>query len=340
MKNPNGYGSVVKLSGNRRKPFAVRKTAGWNDKGHPIYLNIGYFASREEGLIALAEYNKNPFDISAAKMTLEEVYQKWQTVKAGKLSASLQSNLKAAYKHTSKIQTMKYRDIRSFHMQDCIDNCGCGYSTQASIKNLFGHLDRFAMEIDVIQKMYSTLTTSEPVPDTKKVPFTDQEIDTLWANQDKPWVDTILIMLYSGWRITEFVTMPTAHIDLENKTMFGGIKTRNGKERYVPIHSKILPLVQRRFNPDSKFFIVDQNGKPLKDAEYRDKYFKPTLEALGMDHTPHETRHTFRTRLDSAGANKRCIDLMMGHKSKDVGERVYTHKTLDELREAIEIITR
>ena len=340
MKNPNGYGSVVKLSGNRRKPFAVRKTAGWNDKGHPIYLNIGYFASREEGLIALAEYNKNPFDISAAKMTLEEVYQKWQTVKAGKLSASLQSNLKAAYKHTSKIQAMKYRDIRSFHMQDCIDNCGCGYSTQASIKNLFGHLDRFAMEIDVIQKMYSTLTTSEPVPDTKKVPFTDQEIDILWANQDKPWVDTILIMLYSGWRITEFVTMPTAHIDLENKTMFGGIKTRNGKERYVPIHSKILPLVQRRFNPDSEFFIVDQNGKPLKDAEYRDKYFKPALEALGMDHTPHETRHTFRTRLDSAGANKRCIDLMMGHKSKDVGERVYTHKTLDELREAIEIITR
>ena len=75
-------------------------------------------------------------------------------------------------------------------------------------------------------------------------------------------------------------------------------------------------------------------------SRYRDKYFKPTLEALGMDHTPHETRHTFRTRLDSAGANKRCIDLMMGHKSKDVGERVYTHKTLDELWEAIEIITR
>lgn len=59
-----------------------------------------------------------------------------------------------------------------------------------------------------------------------------------------------------------------------------------------------------------------------------------------MNHTPHETRHTFRTSLDSAGANKKCIDLMMGHKSKDVGERVYTHKTLDELKEAIELITR
>ena len=31
---------------------------------------------------------------------------------------------------------------------------------------------------------------------------------------------------------------------------------------------------------------------------------------------------------------------MMGHKSKDVGERVYTHKTLEELKTAIELITR
>ena len=63
------------------------------------------------------------------------------------------------------------------------------------------------------------------------------------------------------------------------------------------------------------------------------------MNQLGITHTPHETRHTFRSRLDSAGANKVCIDLMMGHKSKEVGEKVYTHKTLSELRTAIELIT-
>lgn len=31
---------------------------------------------------------------------------------------------------------------------------------------------------------------------------------------------------------------------------------------------------------------------------------------------------------------------MMGHKSKDTGNRIYNHKTLDELKEAIELITR
>jgi len=68
-------------------------------------------------------------------------------------------------------------------------------------------------------------------------------------------------------------------------------------------------------------------------------FWGEVMEVATLQHTPHDCRHTFRSRLDSVGANKRCIDLMMGHKSKDVGERVYTHKTLDELRVAIELLT-
>lgn len=40
-----------------------------------------------------------------------------------------------------------------------------------------------------------------------------------------------------------------------------------------------------------------------------------------------------------AGANKVCIDRLMGHKSKGTGERVYTHKNIEELRTNIELIT-
>ena len=338
MKNPNGYGSVVRLSGNRRRPFTARKTTGWNDKGQPIYLTIGYYASREEGMIALAEYNKNPYDIDKRNISLKELYQKWSETILPKLGKSLQSSLKSAYKHMNKLNDLKYRDIRSFQMQDTIDNCGCGYSTQAAIKNLWGYLDRFAMEMDVIQKMYSVLTTSAPVAESNRTPFTEDEIKTLWEHSEEPWVDTVLIMLYSGWRIIEFLTLETANVDMDNQTMKGGVKTRNGKDRIVPIHPAVLKFIEARFNPTSKYLITDQ-GKPMSEEYYRD-IFKDTLSRYGIKHTPHETRHTFRTRLDSAGANKKCIDLMMGHKSKDVGERVYTHKTLEELRTAIELISR
>ena len=59
-------------------------------------------------------------------------------------------------------------------------------------------------------------------------------------------------------------------------------------------------------------------------------------------HATHSPRNTaFRSRLDSAGANKRCIDLMMGHASgSSVGERIYTHKTVQELKNEIELIAR
>ena len=39
--------------------------------------------------------------------------------------------------------------------------------------------------------------------------------------------------------------------------------------------------------------------------------------------------------LNNAGGNRKCIDMLMGHKSKDIGNRVYNHKTVKQLRETI-----
>ncbi len=336
MKNPNGYGTVAKLSGNRRKPFVVRKTTGWNDKGHPIYKTIGYFATREEGMIALAEYNRNPYDIDTAKITMKELYEKWKVVKMPKMSKSSQGSLKSAYNHCKKIENMKYKEIKSFHMQDCIDGCGKGYSTQGAIKNLFGQLDKLALELDIITRTYSTLITSDSIPETSKIPFTDEEVNALWAIKDQEWVDSVLVLLYSGFRISELLGIRTTNVDLEAGTFKGGVKTKSGKDRIVPIHSKIYDIVKNRAEKGDTY-LFSYNGKKVSNSQYY-LIWDNIMKQLNMNHTPHECRHTFRSRLDSANANKKCIDLMMGHKSKDVGERVYTHKTLDELKEAIELI--
>ena len=89
MKNPNGYGSVVRLSGNRRKPWCARKTTGWTEKGYPIYKSIGYFTDREEAMIALAQYNRNPYDIDLSKITLKELFEKWSARDFPKMKKSL-----------------------------------------------------------------------------------------------------------------------------------------------------------------------------------------------------------------------------------------------------------
>lgn len=338
MKNPNGYGTVVKLSGNRRNPFAVRKTKGFNEKGHPIYENIGYAPTREAGLIMLAEYNKSPWDIEADKITLEELFNLWLDKRAVKLGKSNVSSLKSAYKHCSRYAKNKYNQIKAYQMQDTIDSCGCGYSTQGAIKNLWGHLDRFAMELDIISKCYSELLTSEPIPETTKEVFTDEEVQRVWDNQQLPWADSLAFFLYSGFRISEFLDIKTSKVDLQEWTITGGTKTAAGKNRVVPVHSRIQGIVQRRVEQSKSGYLFEYNGKKMNQTQYRE-IWSTLMGQLEMNHTPHETRHTFRSRLDSAGANKVCIDRLMGHKSKGTGERVYTHKNIEELRMNIELIT-
>lgn len=59
MNNPNGYGTVIKLSGKRRNPFTPRKVIGFKDNNSPIFLpGFPSFKKQEEAEIFLATYNK------------------------------------------------------------------------------------------------------------------------------------------------------------------------------------------------------------------------------------------------------------------------------------------
>lgn len=158
-----------------------------------------------------------------------KLYKLWLEKRAVKLGTSNQSSLKSAYKHCVKLEKVKYKQIKSYQMQDCIDGYGKGYSTQGAIKNLFGHLDRFAMELDIISKCCSDLLTSAPIPEISKEIFTDEEVARIWDNQKLEWVDSILFFLYTGFRISEMIDLKTETVDLEAGTITGGTKTAAGK---------------------------------------------------------------------------------------------------------------
>ena len=229
-----------------------------------------------------------------------------------------------------------YKIIKAFPMQETIDTCGKSYSTQAAIKNLWNHLDRFALELDIISKRASELFTSDPVPETSRLSFSEEEIETVWKHQSNPWVDIVLIMLYSGGRISEFLNLKPEDVDLKEGMMKGGNKTKVAKNRIVPIHPKIRDLVDRRLTEGGPRLIC-YNGKLFNQTQYR-TFRADMMKTMNMSRTPHECRHTFETQLDSAEANRKCIDLLMWHVSKDTGNRVYNHKTLDELKATMELI--
>ena len=77
MRLPNSYGSISKLSGNRRRPYMVRLTVGWTAEGKRISKVLGYFESRKKALQALAEYHANPYSLEE-QITFAELFEKVQ----------------------------------------------------------------------------------------------------------------------------------------------------------------------------------------------------------------------------------------------------------------------
>ena len=153
----------------------------------------------------------------------------------------------------------------------------------------------------------------------------------LWAHNTDPTVELLLIMCYSGHRISECKAI---EVDLTERCFRGGLKTKAGKNRVVPIHSAILPLVERRIKRDGELLYVSAN-------EYR-KNFKAVLDRFGIlgepRHTPHDCRHTFSMLCERYGVAENDRKRMLGHSFADVTNKIYGHRDLDDLREQIEKI--
>lgn len=336
MKNPNGYGSVFKLAGNRRKPWCARITVGWTDEGRQQYKNIGYYEERSEAMIALAQYNNDPYDLDANKITFAEIYEKWSEEKFPKISDSNVRGYKTSFNKCSMLHNMKFRQIKKMHMQRVInENEHLSYQVRMKLKTLFSQLYQFAIENDIVEKDYSKFVEAgEQTTKIIRKPFTDAEIETLWRNLNIPYVDTILIMIYSGMRVGELLEMKCDNIDINNQIMIGGIKTKASIDRTIPIHDRILPLI----DTSNKYLVVSPTGKKMSYNNYIQRQFTPTMKELGMNHLPHDCRHTTATLLDNAGVDRTIVKLILGHASNDVTERVYTHKTPEQLLSAINMI--
>ena len=149
----------------------------------------------------------------------------------------------------------------------------------------------------------------------------------------------MLILLYTGMRVSEMLDIYTKDVDIDGGFMRGGNKSFAGINRLIPIHSKIMPLIKKYYNPDNEYLITYPDGRHITYANYRDTYWDRIMPTLNMSHLPHDTRHTFISNMDSAGANTVATKRIVGHAGNGITEKVYTHKDIVELKENIELIS-
>lgn len=340
IKLPNGYGTVYKLSGNRRKPYIARKTIGWDDNGKQIYSTIGYYATRQEGLQALADYNNNPYDLVMSKITFSEIYQKWfDSTFDENTNRSTIKNYNAAYKHCEQLYNMKMADIRLHHLQKVIDDCPSGYNSAGRIKILLNKMFQWCVQHEYIRKNCAeNLVVPKYEQKSQRRAFTKEHIELLWSvAHTNPNVPIVLMLLYCGVRINELLNLKKEDVNLKEQWFRVRASKTNAGIRIVPIADKVLPF-WKEFMKRSKcpYAVCTTDGEPMTYDNFRKNYWHPLMEQLNMDYIPHETRHTCNSLLIMSNCNPTIRKKIIGHKSQmDIGEAVYGHIYTEELLKAI-----
>lgn len=373
MKLPNGYGSVTKLSGNRRKPYLARVTLGWitdEQKGKTVQnrVTIGTFKTKKEALQALAEYSANPYDVQNNNFTLAELYQKWTESYFPSLNGdSSIRTITSAWRYCHAIYGMRVKDIRARHIKGIIENgfvisstgkksgqkIPASPGTKARIKSLFNLMLDYALEYELVDKNYArTFDLSNDIIKEKEaatrghIIFTEAEMQILWDNVDSlRFVDWILIQCYMGWRPQELAILKIDDINLDEQYIVGGMKTSAGKNRIVPIHPRIKHLILRNYDQaielGSKNLFNDplavKGGMLITYDKYAGRFAK-IMTALNFreDHRPHDPRKTFITMAKKAEVDEYVIKRLIGHHITDITEGTYTERDIEWIRAELE----
>jgi len=341
-KRANGMGSVFKLNGRRRKPWAAMVSRG----GERIL--VGCFAEKREALAALEKFHNQPIP-SRYNATLEDIYNEWKATHFLGLTAAGVEGYETAWKRLSAHKGVKMRDVRTELFQDVINNActikggeerPLSRSGKEKIRQLCSQLCKHAVQNDIIDRNYAEFIKIHAAPPAKKEIFTASEIERL-EQDDSRTARIILTLIYSGMRINELFGMRVEDVHLEDGYMIGGEKTEAGKNRVIPIHPKVKTYVEEwiaQTRPTQEYLITNAAGKRINDDNFRNREYYPTLDRLGIPRkNPHCTRHTFATWMRQAGVREEVLIDIMGH-SNFGNTQTYLHDDIEQLKQAISSI--
>ena len=332
-KLPNGFGRITKIASNKRKPYRAMITVGKDEYGKPIGKLLSptaYFETYNAAYEALLAYHKNPYDISK-DLTVKEVYDQWSKEYYKTVSRSSRAHTESSWKYCEAVHNEKMRNIRIHHIKYCIEE-GCTTRKDGSIKRpskdmkeriklMWNKLFDYAIEYDLVDRNYAReyRRKNEKIVRTPHQIYTEEEMRALWADKDDYITSLILIQCYSGLRPTELLTLKAKNIDIDKNIMIGGIKTKAGKERIIPIHPLIKPLIEKHLKMGYETLV-----EPMHYNELRRRFNENMAEG---NHKLHDGRKHFVTLAKKYDVDEFAIKRIVGHTIHDITESTYTERS-------------
>lgn len=360
-RRPNNSGTVVKLSGKRRKPYCAKISSEERDivTGKKKQVTIGTFETELEALNALSLYhltNQKTLNEKEASALSPDLYDQIKKKRDEKIPTfkeifnilnaeeftQLSYQAKAGYnswiKHFEQIYDEKINKITLQELQIIFDNDKCGQGTKMHMKALCAKIFRYAVIHQYISRdddYIEFIKCGKEEKSKMHYAFSIDEIKRL-KDENTTTAKIILIYIFSGLRANELLNIKRKdiHIDetctddgIERKISYlvTGSKTDAGKNRVVPIHDSIKPYVKELLLPKGKR-IVDQSY-----TNFIKEHFNPYLKELNMKHTLHDTRVTFTTLCQLNNVDVFSRKRILGHKMRDITFDTYTSTVINKL---------
>ena len=318
----NGQGTAYK----RGKTWTAQNTKYRNGKRY--VSTKGGFATKKAALEWLAQPNK----YNSETITFEQLYNEWSPTHYPTITKKRKQILVAAYKCCAALHSEYWHEIGLKEMQAAVDALPDKYYPRKNLKALFSAMGEYAIIAGYADKSLAKHIKLPPEPIPSKKAFTENDIAALWKDYEagNDFTGAILIMIFTGMRYGELVSIKPENIHFEESYMMGGIKTRESRAGEIILIDEIKPLVQK--------LMLDGRLKEMSDTTFK-KYFNAALERAGIEpHTPHECRHSTATLLAKHGVQPAIIQAIMRHtKYQQTAE--YTHIDRKTKLDAINSIT-
>lgn len=274
-------------------------------------------------------------ELKSPEPTLQEVFEMFISWKFGEsatreYSEATRTAYRSGFQWLSDLHNRPISSITVEDLQKAVNDCPKKHATRETIVLAAKAVYKYALPRHLCSENPAQfLVVPSGRNDERGVPFTTKDIKLMWKHKDDPVAEILLIMCYSGFRLSAYKTL---EINLDDMYFRGGIKTESSKNRIVPIHTAILPLVKKRLARDGGLVTVSANA-------FRENMYA-FLDSIGIvstpRHTPHDCRHTFSALCESYGVKEADRKRMLGHSfGNDITNGVYGHRTIDELRAEI-----
>lgn len=310
MKQGNGEGSVYKLPNGKWRAVI---TIGYTKDGkRKIKSKI---CDKKKDAYNAIQQLKNHVEYSTMSFS-----QVWGIVGPQlQISDGKKKEYDRAWDRLKMLHNKKPAEIKTADLQFVLDHIQGGYHPKKACKNVLGHIYKFCMANDIVSKNYVAFVELPGVPEVLQDAFTDEDLEKVWKcvamEEVARW---IIIMAYCGLRPGELRSIMIQDIHLDQQYMVGGIKTKKGRNRTIPIADKVVPVLRLQMLGKQGLLVTC-----CKDHFY-DRY-NEFVGRIGIKRLPARfCRHTFATRSAEKEIPPAVIQEIMGH-TKYQTTLGYTH---------------